>query len=60
VTNSAEGARYIGFDIQSNYGSTFRVGFAELQVTVPEPTTLLIWSLPAGLGIGLGWRRRQR
>ena len=26
---------------------------------VPEPTTLLIWSLLAGLGIGLGWRRRR-
>ena len=26
---------------------------------VPEPTTLLIWSLLAGLGIGLGWRRRK-
>jgi hypothetical protein len=27
---------------------------------VPEPTTLLIWSLLAGLGIGVGWRRRTR
>jgi len=26
---------------------------------IPEPTTLLIWSLLAGLGIGLGWRRRK-
>jgi len=26
---------------------------------VPEPTTLLIWSLLAGLGVGLGWRRRK-
>jgi len=27
---------------------------------VPEPATLLVWSLLAGLGIGLGWRRRRR
>jgi len=25
----------------------------------PEPTTLLIWSLLAGLSAGLGWRRRR-
>ncbi len=28
-------------------------------MTVPEPATLLIWSLLAGLGIGLRWRRRR-
>jgi len=27
---------------------------------IPEPTTLLIWSLLAGLGVGLGWRQRKR
>ena len=27
---------------------------------VPEPTTLLIWSLLASLGTTLGWRRRKR
>ncbi|MEO2045059.1 MAG: hypothetical protein ABGX16_00620 [Pirellulales bacterium] len=26
---------------------------------IPEPTTLLIWSLLAGLGVGLGWLRRK-
>jgi len=26
---------------------------------MPEPATLLIWSLLAGLGVGLGWRRRR-
>ncbi len=25
---------------------------------IPEPTTLLVWSLLAGLGVGLGWRRK--
>jgi len=28
------------------------------QLVVPEPATLLVWSLLAGLGVGLGWRRR--
>jgi len=27
---------------------------------IPEPSTLLVWSLLAGLGIGLGWWRRKR
>ena len=31
-----------------------------LSAIIPEPTTLLIWSLLAGLGIGAGWRRRKR
>ncbi len=26
---------------------------------IPEPATLLIWSLLAGLGVSLGWRRRK-
>jgi hypothetical protein len=26
---------------------------------IPEPSTLLIWSLLAGLGIGVGWRKRK-
>jgi hypothetical protein len=26
---------------------------------IPEPSTQLIWSLLAGLGVGLGWRRRK-
>jgi len=27
---------------------------------IPEPSTLLIWSLLAGLAMGLGWRRRTK
>jgi len=30
-----------------------------ISVAVPEPSTLLVWSLLAGLGVGLGWRRRK-
>jgi hypothetical protein len=65
-------ARYIKFDILSNHngvafpaasGSTDNafVGLSEVQFigVVPEPATLLIWSLLAGLGIGVGWRRRK-
>jgi len=47
----------------SNYGSTFRVGLAEIAVTatlIPEPATLVIWTLLAGLGIAAGWHRRKR
>jgi len=28
--------------------------------TVPEPSTLIIWSLLGGLGITIGWRRRRK
>jgi len=27
---------------------------------IPEPSTILVWSLLAALGIGCGWRRRKR
>jgi hypothetical protein len=27
---------------------------------IPEPSTFLIWALLAGLGVGLGWRRRTK
>ncbi len=37
------------------------VGFTidNVFVSIPEPMTLLVWSLLAGLGVGLGWRRRR-
>ncbi len=52
-------ARYIGLDIDSNYGSTFRVGLAELEFTTPEPATLTALLLAAG-GMGSYVRRRRR
>jgi hypothetical protein len=59
---SAPAARYIGFDINSNYGSTFRVGFAEIEfTTVPEPAGLMqlgILGLGAIVWYGIGRRRR--
>lgn len=52
--------RYIGFDIQSNYGSTFRVGIAEMQVTVvPEPSTLILCGLGL-MALATFGRRRKR
>jgi hypothetical protein len=58
-------ARYVQMLVLDNYaGWGFaggdRVGFAEISfLAVPEPTTVLIWSLLAGLGVGLRWRRRK-
>jgi len=64
-------ARFVRLDILSNYnGSQFPnglngvdsdyVGLNEVEFfAVPEPTTSLIWSLLAGLTVGLGWRRRK-
>jgi len=34
--------------------------FSPLQATVPEPATLLVWLLLTGLGVALGWRRRNK
>ncbi len=68
VSNPAEGifdltgigeARYIGLDLLTNYGSNFRVGFAELEFTTPEPATLTALLLAAG-GMGSYLRRRRR
>jgi len=39
-------------------GPVFPITFGT--ATVPEPTTIIIWSLPGGLAIGLGWWRRRR
>jgi hypothetical protein len=32
----------------------------EPDIIIPEPTTLLVWTLLAGLGIGCGWWRRKK
>ena len=52
-------ARYIGLDILTNYGSTFRVGVAEMQFTVvPEPSSALIAGLALAI-VGLLFRKRH-
>jgi hypothetical protein len=45
--------------------SSARVSFDNITIgpaasEIPEPTTLIIWSLLATLGLSFGWRRRQR
>jgi hypothetical protein len=40
-------------------GDQIIFGDPYLEMYVPEPSTLLVWSLLAGLGIGVAWRRRR-
>ena len=42
--------------------SSFRIdtSIALTDTVIPEPTTLVIWSLLATLGLSVGWRRRRR
>jgi hypothetical protein len=47
------------FHATGNGGQGLQLGFVNLTAAVPEPTTLLVWSLLAGLGVVLGWRRRK-
>ena len=35
------------------------LGGADADGVIPEPSTLIIWSLLGGLGISLGWWRRK-
>jgi len=53
--------RYLRFEsLSSTYGNG-HIGLNEIQVfgLVPEPSTLLVWSLLAAMGIGAAWRRRR-
>jgi hypothetical protein len=50
-------ARYVGVQMNSNYGSAIRVGLAEVEFTVPEPSTFGLAAAAAG---GLLIRRRRR
>ena len=36
------------------------LNFSPAEASVPEPATLTIWSLLAGVGAIVGWRRRKR
>jgi len=38
----------------------FETVWSPVSLVIPEPSTLLIWSLLAALGIVAGWRRRKR
>jgi len=71
---SAPQAVYTDYNIPALNPYEFRAGFAartggqvadqrvdniRINAIVPEPATVLVWSLLAGLGVGLGWRRRK-
>jgi len=62
-SESGSGYRFIRFRDEMFGTATDRpklvVGFS-VGTIIPEPSTFLIWSLLAGLGIGVGWRRRRR
>jgi len=49
-------ARYMGLEFLTNYGSTFRVGLAEIAIVVPEPGRAAL--LLVG-GLALLLRRRR-
>jgi len=54
---------HVGFGDGSGHPNTnANVDFAAFSVSqpIPEPSTFLVWSLLAGLGIGYGWYRRKR
>ncbi len=49
---SANDMNVVGYYLEDKYG-------LDTGYVIPEPATLLVWSLLAGLGIGLSWRRRR-
>jgi hypothetical protein len=53
---------YLQFDVPGTTSDARQALFdvVRVQAVVPEPATLLIWSLLAGLGLVAGWWRRKR
>ena len=41
-------------------GDNWTVTYTKGTAPVPEPTTLIIWSLLGGLGVAVGWYRRRK
>ena len=50
---------YIVFHNRENGSRTSYLDDVRIEA-IPEPATLMIWSLLAGLGVTLGWRRRKK
>jgi hypothetical protein len=42
------------------YGSMYDVRIYEGDAAIPEPSTLVIWSLLGSVGVAVGWWRRRR
>ncbi len=70
-SSSAEDGGRVAFDPTTPFSltQTFHMVFenvvspnvhGETMVLVPEPVSMAAWSLLAGLGIALGWRRRRK
>jgi len=60
VSGAAVGKNlFLRFEQSAGPGFTRTDSWSLSVEPIPEPTTLLIWSLLAGLGVGLGWRRRK-
>jgi len=61
VTNGANNATsFLWENGNENHAIPYtEVYIRSLFAVVPEPSTLLIWSLLAALGIGVGWRRNR-
>jgi len=58
------GIRRLEFEVENvgagNSGfAADNFSFTAIPDIIPEPATLVVWSLLAGLGIGVGWRRRR-
>ncbi len=65
MQNSGGGNNFSEGDIDELAWYNEKLPVATLQqhldaIYIPEPSTLLIWTLLAGLGIGGGWRRRRK
>jgi len=62
VTADSLNQDFVVFHNRERAGGNTRVAYLDdalIAHVVPEPSTLLIWSLLAGLGVGLRWRRRK-
>ena len=61
-TSPVNGATFLMVDEEIVVSSGFVYGTTDTytETLVPEPATLIVWSLLGGIGIALGWRRWKR
>ncbi len=58
LATGAAAVQIVFNSIENGYGGISEIDVLGSVVVIPEPATLLIWSLLAALGVGLAWRRR--